>query len=144
MQVKVSAFKQKMRMGKQNHRIWQISLSTLLVVYTFIANSVYIYAQSVATEVETLVTDAQVSGTDPVTDMVSNIATVSLSVAGAFLFILGLLGGYKVLISAGDPEKLMEGKEILTNALLGFLVVALAVSILTVLNNALGLHIGVF
>jgi len=55
-------------------------------------------------------------------------------ILGIFLIVLK---GYKIMTSQGDPQKLEEGKEGLTSAIIGLIFVLLAVSILRVIIKAL-------
>jgi hypothetical protein len=41
----------------------------------------------------------------------------------------------------GNPDKVKGGKEVMTNAIIGFIIVLLAVVILVVLSESLGLEI---
>ncbi len=119
-------------------------ISVLLAFIAFQSYSGIAYAQSVASQIDNL---SQMQGVDNASGqamLTSNVASVSLGAAVVVLMAMGINGGYKLLTSAGNPEKLMEAKEILTNAFLGFLVIALAVSILTVVDNVFGLNIGAF
>jgi len=53
---------------------------------------------------------------------------------GAFLaMILVAMGGYKILTSSGDPAKIKDGKEQIQNAILGFVLIVLAVSIVEII-----------
>ncbi len=119
-------------------------ISVLLAFIAFQSYSGIAYAQSVASQIDNL---SQMQGVDNASGqamLTSKVASVSLGAAVVVLMAMGINGGYKLLTSAGNPEKLMEAKEILTNAFLGFLVIALAVSILTVVDNVFGLNIGAF
>jgi hypothetical protein len=44
------------------------------------------------------------------------------------------LGAGKILTSSGEPEKLMEGKEMITNALMGLALIVLSVFVLEFLG----------
>jgi hypothetical protein len=56
------------------------------------------------------------------------------------LLLLGY-GGFLMTTSQGNPEKLNEAKEVITNALIGFVVIVSAGAILIVANNILNLGI---
>ncbi len=56
-----------------------------------------------------------------------------------------VLVGYAAFImvtSAGDQEKLKEAREVATNAIIGAVMIALGVIVLSVLDRALGTNIG--
>ncbi len=72
---------------------------------------------------------------------VTRIAHIAAGLGGVAAIGLLTYGGFTVLTSAGDPEKLMNGKEIITNALTGLALVVLAVFILEFLGvGILGLN----
>lgn len=64
-----------------------------------------------------------------------------LAIPAGVTVLMGLFayGGFMMITSQGDPEKLNEAKEILTNAVMGFIFIALASTILLIINNTLGL-----
>ena len=55
--------------------------------------------------------------------------------------LLVVYAGYLLMSSQGNPDKLKEGKDIITNAIIGFVVVLLSVAILILISNTLGLDI---
>jgi hypothetical protein len=58
-------------------------------------------------------------------------------------FLLGLYGALMIVISAGDPEKMQAGKELITSAIGGLLLIIFAIFILKVVGvNILGLFVG--
>jgi len=46
-----------------------------------------------------------------------------------------------MMVSKGNPEKLKEAKEIVTNAITGFAIIALSVVILIIVNNVFNLGV---
>lgn len=61
---------------------------------------------------------------------VSQIARIAVGLGGVAAIGLLAYGGFTVLTSTGDPEKLVEGREIITQALMGLALIVLAVVIL--------------
>ena len=55
--------------------------------------------------------------------IVSHLLPYAYALAGLILLVYTLIGGFKLLTSAGDPKKVAGGQKILTNAVVGFLIV---------------------
>ncbi len=73
-------------------------------------------------------------------DVVSTIGKIGVSVGGIAAIGLMSAGAIRILTSTGDPEKLMEGREMITNALMGLALVVLALFVLQFLGwDLLGL-----
>lgn len=66
---------------------------------------------------------------------------VAVPLAVICVVVLVIYSGYLLMSSQGNPDKLREGKDILTNAIIGFLVILLSVAILLLISNTLGLGI---
>lgn len=64
---------------------------------------------------------------------------VPLSVFAVFALLA--FAGYKLMTSQGDPDKLKEGKEVITNAIIGFLFILMSVAILLLLSDLFGINI---
>lgn len=63
-------------------------------------------------------------------DFVTILFQGALGIAGGIAFLLILLGGLKILTSAGNPEGLAEGREIITSAIVGLLLIIFSVFVL--------------
>lgn len=79
-----------------------------------------------------------VVNSDSVTKAIVNIAT-PISVVCVVLLLV--YGGFLMMSSKGDPDKLQEAKQIITNAVIGFVVILLCVAILLLITDTLGLDI---
>ena len=80
--------------------------------------------------------------TDPFT-FVNLILPWATLVGAGMAFLLGLYGALMIVISAGDPEKMQAGKELITSAIGGLLLIIFAIFILKVVGvNILGLFVG--
>jgi hypothetical protein len=108
----------------------------------FIFNSLFVHrvyaaslGDSLNNQLKTL-TDA--SSQNQVITMVTSIA-IPLGVIAVVLLLV--YGGYVLMTSQGNPDKLQEGKQIITNAIIGFVVVLLCTAILLIISNSLGLSI---
>lgn len=73
--------------------------------------------------------------------LVSAIVNIAIPVSGICVVILAIYGGYILISSQGNPDKLQEGKEVITNAIIGFVVILLCVAILTLISNTFNLGI---
>ena len=64
-------------------------------------------------------------GDDPpnLGSVISYLLPIIFVAAGIGLFIYLLIGGFKLLTSAGNPKSVAAGGQILTNAVIGFLIV---------------------
>jgi hypothetical protein len=64
-----------------------------------------------------------------------NLATPwAIGIGSGIAFLLGLYGSLMIVISAGDPEKMQAGKEIITSAIAGSLLITFAVFILRIIG----------
>jgi len=119
-------------------------MNLIFSVFTFIAN-LPIRAQigqQIGTELENLVNSSPSgSGEDAIANFVGNILDIAIPVSVFACVVLLAYAGYMMITSQGNPEKLAEAKEVVTNALTGFAVILLSVVILVLINNALVLGI---
>lgn len=69
--------------------------------------------------------------------MTEYILGYGIGIAGGIAFLLFLAGGYKIMFSQGVAESITEGKQMITSALIGLLVIVLSVFIL----EFIGVHI---
>lgn len=73
--------------------------------------------------------------------LVQTIVSIAVPLGVISVVILVVYAGYLLTSSQGNPDKLKEGKDIITNAIIGFVVVLLSVAILILISNTLGLGI---
>ncbi|MBI5619562.1 hypothetical protein HY950_01250 [Candidatus Gottesmanbacteria bacterium] len=57
-----------------------------------------------------------------------------IGIAGGIAFLLILFGGFQILVSAGNPEQLAAGKELVSSAIAGLLLVIFSVFLLRVIG----------
>lgn len=57
-----------------------------------------------------------------------------IGIAGGIAFLLILFGGFQILTSTGDPEKLASGKDIVVSALAGLLMIIFSVLLLRIIG----------
>ncbi len=68
---------------------------------------------------------------------------LGLGVAGGLAFLLMVLGSYRIIFAAGNPDSLQHGREIITAALVGLIVIIFSIFILRLIGvGVLGLPIG--
>lgn len=64
----------------------------------------------------------------------------AIGIGAGVAFLLGIYGTLMIIISAGEPEKMQAGKELITSAIAGLLLIIFAVMLLQVVGvNILGL-----
>lgn len=97
-----------------------------------------VHAQSLGSSLDSLTGD---SAPEDAEGLVNSIVGIAVPLATMSVVILVVYAGYILMSSQGNPDKLKEGKEVLTNAIIGFLVILLSVAILLLLSNTLGLDI---
>ncbi len=76
-----------------------------------------------------------------VSEVISAIFTYAIPFAGILMLLMIVLGGYTLMISAGNPEKIAEGKSRITMGIGGFILVFLNWFILRVLEVIFGIEI---
>lgn len=74
---------------------------------------------------------------------VGKLFTLSIGIAGGIAFLLIVLGGLQIQTSTGNPEKLTQGREIIEGAIIGLLLIVLAIFILRIVGIDI-LHIPFF
>ena len=65
---------------------------------------------------------------------IGQIAAIGIGVGGVAAIGLLTAGAFTILTSTGEPEKLLNGREMITNALLGLALIVLALFILEFLG----------
>lgn len=95
------------------------------------------YAQSLGS---TLSQNLQVDGNTDLDGLIGKIIKIAIPVAVVSAFILLSYGGYLMISSQGNPDKIQEARSIITNAIIGLLVVMLSLGILVIISNTFGLN----
>jgi hypothetical protein len=67
-------------------------------------------------------------------EFIQKILTIAIGIGGGVAFLLMIIGTYQVLSSSGDPKRLQAGKELITGAVAGLLLIVFGVFILRVLG----------
>lgn len=58
----------------------------------------------------------------------------AIGIAGGIAFLLMIFAGFQIITSSGDPEKLKSGKEMLTSAIIGLIVIIFSIFLLTLIG----------
>ncbi|EKE05907.1 MAG: hypothetical protein ACD_19C00151G0002 [uncultured bacterium] len=67
-------------------------------------------------------------------EFVEKLLKIAMGVAGGIAFLMILYGGFTIMMSAGNPEKLNSGKEIITSAISGLLLIVFSAVILRIIG----------
>lgn len=67
-------------------------------------------------------------------DFVARLLQVAIGIAGGIAFLMIMYGGLTMMLSSGNPEKLNGGKEIITSAIAGLLLIIFSVVILKIIG----------
>jgi len=80
--------------------------------------------------------------TDPA-GIAKALLNLGVGVAGGIAFLLMIFGAYRLMFSGGDPEAIQQGRQVITAAIVGLLVIIFSVFILNLIGiSVLGLKIG--
>jgi len=114
-------------------------MEMLLKLHNLFVNKVY--AQNLGNTLEDRLQELSEGGITDQEGLVDAIANIAVPAAILCLIVLVVYAGYMLISSQGNPDKLKEGREVLTNAIIGFFIVVLSVVILMLLSNSLGLNL---
>lgn len=79
--------------------------------------------------------------TDPA-KLVNAILRIAIGMAGGIAFLLIIYGGFRLALSSGDPKAIQEGRDIITSAIIGLIIIVMSVFLLRVIGiDILGLPI---
>ena len=65
---------------------------------------------------------------------VNSILTLAIGLAGGIAMLLIIFGGIQILTSAGNPDKIQAGKELITSAIAGLILIVFSVFILRIIG----------
>ena len=71
--------------------------------------------------------------------LVTEIAAAAGVIGALVALVLVVIGAYKVMMSGGDPGKIRDGREQITNALMGFALILSATAIISIIFSTLGI-----
>lgn len=82
-------------------------------------------------------TTGQVTKSQNLSQLISNVVKLILSVALAIAILFVIIGGYQYITSAGNEEKSTKGRQTLTNAIIGIIIIIFSYMIVTVIDRTL-------
>lgn len=72
-------------------------------------------------------------------DVVSVVVRNAFVLAGIISFVLLILGGFNIIVSAGDSKKTESGRNAITGAVIGLLIIIGSFWIIQIINKLTGL-----
>ena len=81
--------------------------------------------------------DPNAQGLNAIFPLLANIINLALFAAGALALIFVLIGGFQYVISAGNPQNISQAKRTITNAIIGLVIVMLALVIVRFVRGLL-------
>ena len=72
-----------------------------------------------------------------VSEIVLRVINIALAVAGLIAVLFLIIGGFRYVTSAGNEETAEQAKKIITNAIIGIVIIILSFVIVRVISNAL-------
>ena len=85
----------------------------------------------------------KLSGIDTLADVVNRMVPFIISLGGVLLFLILVWGGYDVMMSQGNPEKMKSGKAKITTAIVGFILLILSYFITKLISTIFGFGQGI-
>lgn len=76
-----------------------------------------------------------------ITDIINKLIPYVFRLAGLIMFLILIWGGFELLTSAGNPEKVKSAQGKITNAIIGFIIIFAAYWIVQVLEIVFGITI---
>lgn len=104
-----------------------------------IINSSKIYASSLSDTLNS--SSSSLTSSTDISSFVTALLNLAIPLSVVCVVVLLVFAGYQLMTSAGNPDKLKESKEVITNAIIGFLVVLMSVAILLLISNIFDLPI---
>ena len=82
-----------------------------------------------------------ISQSPTIYDLISKILPNAYIIAGVILFIYMIAGGFMVISSAGNPESAKNGQKIVTNAIIGFVIIFTSYWLIQIISVVTGVPI---
>jgi hypothetical protein len=96
-----------------------------------------VYASTLS---ETLGQVNELQDAETIEGVVQTIVNIALPLAGIAALFLFVIAGYNMITSQGNPDKLKEAKDMITNAVIGLVFILLSVGILVLISELFGLN----
>jgi len=109
-------------------------------IFSFMSTKVY-SAESLSDALSGTLNEETLNEVDNSTGFVNWIIKISIPLGITCAFALLVYAGYMMVTSQGNPDKLQESREVITNAIIGFVVILLSVTLLYLIKDSLDLNI---
>lgn len=76
-----------------------------------------------------------ITSADQIWKLVANIVRILMSLGGALAVVFIIVGGIFYITSIGDPARIKRAKEIITQAVVGLVVIGVAYTVVTYIAN---------
>jgi hypothetical protein len=91
-----------------------------------------------ATEIQGLCDENQVNTAigciDTTGSFITKFLQIGIGISGGIAFLLILMGGFQIMTSAGNPEQLNAGRELVTSAITGLILIIFSVFLLKLIG----------
>jgi Na+/proline symporter len=84
--------------------------------------------------------DGRLQAPTSLTDIINQLLLFLLPIAAVILFFVLVAGGFNVLTSQGSPEKIKNGRAMITAGLIGFFILVFAVAIVKIIGYVLNIN----
>jgi hypothetical protein len=84
--------------------------------------------------------NGELSSTSGVAAIIGRVLDVAYAVAGIATVALLIIGGLKIIMASGEPDKLKQGQDTLTNALIGIIVILASGLVFQFIGKLLGVE----
>src|SRR3989344_2245129 len=119
-------------MKKQISWVKVAQISAIVLTFVFALTPVaFAQFQTLSAGGTGLPNDTSVSG------FILKIINIALAVAGLIAVLFLIIGGFRYITSAGNEETAEQAKKIITNAIIGIVIIILSFVIVRVISNAL-------
>jgi type IV secretory pathway VirB2 component (pilin) len=78
-----------------------------------------------------------VAGSKNWVELVTRILQILMTLAGVVAVVAIVIGGFQYMTSGGNEEQAEKGRGVLTNAVIGLILVIMAYTIITVVSNTI-------
>ncbi len=98
-----------------------------------------VYAASLSGALSDKLNESTLNNIDNEKSFVQWIIDISIPLGITCAFALLVYAGFMMVTSSGNPDKLKESREVITNAVIGFVVIMLSVTLLYLIKDTIGL-----
>ena len=127
-----------MRFSRLKFKFSLVALLTLLLVPTLVfAADVYEGLMAAVGIAGGTSIFGGIFGAPSIGDIIMNVIKFVLGVTGAITLLVIIIGGLRYVLSAGNEDQAKGAKKILLSALIGFVIIILAYTILTFIDKVI-------